>query len=99
MRFPTLSSLGFLSLLFTPLLVRAEPGAATTPAKGQTVDFNRDIKPLLANSCLTCHGNDPKALKAGLRLDSAEFAYRALKSGDKAIVPGQPGQSEVVKRI
>jgi hypothetical protein len=66
------------------------------PAK---VDFNRDIRPILANKCLNCHGNDKGAVMAGLRLDNRTSATAKLKSGRFAIVPGKPNASTLVQRV
>ena len=46
-----------------------------TPARAaDRVDFNRDVKPILADKCFSCHGPDRKQRKAGLRLDNREAA-------------------------
>jgi hypothetical protein len=63
------------------------------------VDFRRDIHPLLSEYCLECHGPDGGRRQAGLRLDVREQATAVLESGARAIVPGQAGQSELVRRI
>jgi hypothetical protein len=65
----------------------------------QSVDFNRDVRPILANHCFKCHGLDALDRKAGLRLDSRETATAAVKSGRRPIVPGKPDQSEMIRRI
>ncbi len=75
---------------------------ASVPPKSKakkTIDFNRDVRPILAGKCFTCHGNDVATSKAGLRLDSKDHAFKPLKSGDIAIVPGKPEASELVRRI
>ena len=51
------------------------------------VDFNSQIRPLLSNNCLTCHGPDEEERVAGLRLDT-EAGSRHDLGGSAAIVPG-----------
>jgi len=74
--------------------------AAETPqAPGRKVDFSREIRPILANHCWSCHGPDEQHRKVGLRLDVADAARARLESGLAAIVAGKPGESELVARI
>ncbi|MDF1860574.1 MAG: PSD1 and planctomycete cytochrome C domain-containing protein [Verrucomicrobiales bacterium] len=61
------------------------------------VDFVNEIQPIFAEKCTLCHGPDDK--KAGLRLTSIEFASQELKSGEKAIVPGDVLASHLLARI
>ena len=68
-------------------------------AEAARVDFNRDIRPIMADTCFRCHGFDAKARKAHLRLDVREEALKPAKSGAVPIVPGQPQKSEVVRRL
>jgi hypothetical protein len=66
----------------------------------EKIDFNFHVKPILSDRCYACHGPDAQKQQADLRLDGAEGAYAALTSGEGfAIVPGQPGKSELVHRI
>jgi hypothetical protein len=67
-------------------VLRASPAAK--------VDYNFQVRPLLADRCFVCHGPDEKKRKAGLRLDLKESAL-----GKHVIVPGKPGESPVVRRI
>jgi mono/diheme cytochrome c family protein len=80
---------------FAALLLPLLGGAATA----RDVDFNRDVRPILASKCLLCHGPDDKGRKAGLRLDEHEGAIKELKSGTRAIVPGKPEMSELLVRV
>src|SRR5436853_1939052 len=57
-----------------------------------SVEFQRDIRPILSNKCFKCHG--PALQEAGLRLDDRDRATRR-----KAIVPGKPGDSKVIQRV
>ncbi len=64
-------------------------GAESAPK----VDFSRDIRPILTDRCLHCHGPDAATRKAGLRLDIEAEAKK------EAIVPGNPDASELIKRV
>jgi hypothetical protein len=74
-------------------MVFARPLAAV-----ETVDFNRDIRPIISRNCAACHGADEKKREAGLRLDVRTSAI-ALHDGHRAIAPGDLKNSELVRRV
>jgi hypothetical protein len=80
-------------LLLVALPVLAAPQAQTS------IEFNRDIRPILTENCLPCHGADSASRKGGLRLDRFEDATAPAKDGKIAIVPGKIEASELVRRI
>ena len=67
---------------------------AWTAFASAEIKFNRDIRPILSENCIRCHGPDKNNRKAKLRLDVRE---EAIKRG--AFVPGKTDESELVKRI
>ena len=70
-------------------------------ANDRPIDFNWDVRPILAENCFRCHGQSEASRQAALRLDQADTAYAELKNkpGRHAIVPGKPEESELVRRI
>lgn len=73
--------------------------AYTVPLAADDIDFNLDVRPILSNKCLLCHGPDPEGLQAGLRLDLRDAAIAKLESDETAIVPGHPEDSGLIARI
>ncbi|HXP63288.1 MAG TPA: PSD1 and planctomycete cytochrome C domain-containing protein, partial [Dongiaceae bacterium] len=68
-------------------------GAASPP-----VQFNRDIRPILSETCFPCHGFDAGKRKAELRLDTLEGAT-AIHKGRQAVKGGDLEGSEMWRRI
>jgi len=69
----------------------------TGAGRCESVDFARDIQPVLAKRCYSCHGPDTQ--EGGLRLDDAAAAMRELDSGSRAIAPGDVAASGMLGRI
>src|SRR5437870_1896577 len=76
--------------LLSPVALDAQPP--------KTVEFNRDIRPILSDYCYTCHGPAKSTRKAGLRLDLKDGAFADL-GGYKAVVPGNLKESRLWERI
>lgn len=77
----------------------AAPAATAGKDAQPAIDYSRHIRPILSNYCFKCHGPDEKERKGGLRLDIRDAALKPATSGEAAIVPGKPADSELVARI
>ena len=64
----------------------------------EPIRYGRDVLPILSNGCFHCHGPDAKKREADLRLDTSEGATADL-GGYQAIAPGDPDESELMRRI
>jgi len=73
--------------------------AAALSSSAATVDFDRDIQPILSENCYQCHGPDANARKAKLRLDRKEGALGKNEDGRAIVAPGKPADSELITRI
>ena len=72
--------------------------AATVLQSPAPVDFQRDVQPILAANCLTCHGRHAEARQAELRLDQRSGATAPRRLG-AAVVPGDPDASRLLSRV
>src|SRR5262245_5554424 len=72
-----------------------EPVPPVTPEQEKL--FEEKVRPLLVANCFECHG--PKKQESGLRLDTRAAVIEGGDSGEKAVVPGDPERSLLVKAI
>src|SRR5689334_15377925 len=79
-----------------PLTAKGVLSAQKAPASASTVDFARDIQPILQAHCYECHGATKS--KHGLRLDLRDAALKGGESG-RAIVAGDSQHSLMVRRL
>jgi hypothetical protein len=66
----------------------------SAPAKPGKLEYNRDVRPILAENCFSCHGPDSASRKAKLRLDDRQVA---IERG--SIVAGKSKESSMIERI
>src|SRR5688500_2575843 len=78
--------------------VSAQDNPATLPpAAKRPVDFDKDIKPILSASCVSCHGNGKS--KGDFRIDTRETFLHGGDTGEAAARPGDSANSLVIKMV
>src|SRR5262245_61379289 len=88
---------GVLGLLLGATLMQVAQSAPQAEPLPTTIEFNRDIRPILSDKCFQCHG--PSTQLGTLRFDLEEGAKHALSGGRFAIAPGDPANSQLIKRV
>jgi hypothetical protein len=73
-------------------------GVVSSAVAAEQIDFNRQIRPILADACFHCHGPDAASREAKLRLDERDGLYR-VREGVAVVVAGKPEESELLHRI
>jgi hypothetical protein len=84
----------FLNPLYLSVLTLAAGTSTASAADRPVLEYNRDVRPILAENCFACHGPDSASRKADLRLDRRDAAIEA-----GAIAPGDTDSSELLARI
>jgi len=64
---------------------------------GEEIDFSTQVKPILNENCLSCHGGVKQS--GGFGIVFRENALAPTESGKPAIIPGDPSNSEMIKRL
>src|SRR5579871_6010073 len=72
---------------------------AQTASLPETVQFNRDIRPILSDKCFTCHGPDKSRRVTEFHFDIEESAKSDIGGGRHAIVAGDPANSHLIQRV
>ncbi|HVW98844.1 MAG TPA: c-type cytochrome domain-containing protein, partial [Candidatus Babeliaceae bacterium] len=84
-------------LLLLVLLVIIAASAFVLSSHNETIDFNTQVKPILNKNCITCHGGVRR--QGNLSFLFRADALKKAKSGKYAIIPGDAGHSEMIRRI
>lgn len=87
---------GFLKPLLDP--IHAGPSTPTPQLKPLVhAPGEVDVASILAAKCLNCHG--PEKQKSGFRVDQPDVLMRGGKSGQAAVVPGDPLKSNLLRVV
>jgi hypothetical protein len=82
---------------YIPLALVLISGTGVGLLADEQVDFATQVQPILARNCYACHGPDMQ--EGSLRFDDRATLLAEADSGFKAIVPGDPMQSELLRRV
>ncbi|MEX2213331.1 MAG: DUF1553 domain-containing protein [Phycisphaeraceae bacterium] len=82
----------------SPRASGADAAAAPLPAPlDRAIDFTKDVQPVLAKHCVSCHG--PEKQKSGLRLDQSASVKKGGNSGEPVYVVGKSAESHIIKLV
>src|SRR5579862_2033884 len=88
-----------LFLLFTVSAAAQDAAQDASAPLPQTIQFNRDIRPILSENCFTCHGPDKSHRTTVFHFDVEESAKQALGPDHFAIFPGDLSKSAMIQRV
>jgi hypothetical protein len=91
------AALSIVALLGGGLAACRRLGSLRSKWSGDQVRFGRDIRPILNQNCVPCHGGVRQ--KNGVSFIFREDALGVGKSGRRTIVPGKPDSSELIARV
>ena len=74
----------------------AQSGALALP---ETIQFNRDIRPILSDRCFTCHGPDKNRRVTEFHFDVEGSAKADIGGGRHPVIAGDPGKSILLARV
>ncbi len=97
LRCGVLGLLSFVLLVASSMAAEPNPSSVKPASSSTELSFDRDIRPILAEHCIGCHGGDKP--EGGFQLTSRESALKPTENGHQAIVPGKPGESEMIRRL
>ena len=81
-------------LLFLAVLASAQTKPTSTD--NRRIDYEKDVQPILAQKCYSCHGEEVQ--QSGLRLDRRQAAFRGGDYGP-VIIPGKSAESKLIRRV
>lgn len=84
-------------LILLTIIITAAATVWAISSSRSTVDFNTQVKPVINKKCISCHGGVKQ--QAGFSLLFRSEALAATESGKPAIIPGDPDNSELIRRI
>ncbi len=84
-------------IILTMLVLAGAVFVFTFSTRSSAVDFNTEVKPIFNKKCITCHGGVKR--QGGFSVLFRSEALANTESGKPAIIPGEPGKSELIRRV
>ena len=85
------------ALAAAPAAFAAETNSVSPVSNGNSIRFDRDVRPIFEQNCFQCHG--PEKPKSSFRLDNRADALRGGDDNQNDIVPGRSGQSKLIAYV